>query len=582
MSYKNTFYFIFLVFFSFINSKIDLNEEEKSDDIIILHTNDVHCGIEDNIGYDGLSLYKKELQTKYKHVLLVDAGDNIQGGAIGLINKGKDIIDIMNHLEYDAVGIGNHEFDYKIEQLFNLSSWIKTGYICANFLYRKTKKTVFPPYNITKVGNKTIGFIGILTPQTLTETYLHTLVDDDGELLYDFLSGNEGQDLYNEIQGYIDHLREEENVTHVILVSHMGYGGDALEQYTTPALLAHITGVDAIIDGHTHLKYNSTFPDREGNQIHICQTGTKLKNIGKITITTDGNITSEMISEVPIFEGYDEEQYLSVERGGKDVYVDNETHHFIQDIINSHEDEFKEVIGYSDFDLLISTKDKPLINRIEENTLCNLVADMFRYYGQTDISLVNAGAVRDNILKGNITFNTILNILPYSAKLYVKEVLGQDILDALEFGVRILPERTSKFLQVSGIKFKVDESFPSSVVIDQNENFVSVDGERRVYDVYIGKEKINEKKKYSVTLVDFLSDGGDGYSMFRKYKTANDTQHLDNEAFRLYIETVLNRNIPDEYRTTSGRIVKEKKPTSSSSFIKYYRKLALIFLCLIV
>ena len=180
MATKNLFYFLVFISLSQIISQRNLLEEYESlsNDIIILHTNDVHCGIEDKIGYDGLMLYKKELEKKYKHVLLVDAGDHIQGGTIGLLSKGKDIIDIMNYLKYDVVTIGNHEFDYKVEQLYNLSHIIDAGYICANFLWRKNQTTVFPPYKIVELedSNITIGFIGVVTHQALTKSYLHNLI----------------------------------------------------------------------------------------------------------------------------------------------------------------------------------------------------------------------------------------------------------------------------------------------------------------------------------------------------------------------------------------------------------------------
>ena len=162
---------------------LELKEEEKSDDIIILHTNDVHCAVNDNIGYDGLMLYKKELQRKYKNVLTVDAGDHIQGNIIGLLSKGLDIISIMNKIGYDASTIGNHEFDYNIPALKNCSEKLTCGYICANFCYRKNKAKIFKPYKIIPVGNKKLGFIGVVTPQTLTKTYLHSLTDDEGKLI---------------------------------------------------------------------------------------------------------------------------------------------------------------------------------------------------------------------------------------------------------------------------------------------------------------------------------------------------------------------------------------------------------------
>jgi len=582
MSYTISFYFIFFFFFSYINSKRNLiveEEEELSDDIIILHTNDVHCGVNDVIGYDGLNLYKKELKTKYKHVLLVDAGDNIQGGAIGLLSKGKDIINITNYLEYDVVTIGNHEFDYKAETLFNLSEIIKAGYICCNFLRRKNHSTVFRPYKIKKVGNVSIGFIGVLTPLTLTKSYLHTLVDENGSLIYDFLTERDGHELYEAVQGYIDELRNVEKVDYVIILAHVGYGGDALEQYTSPALLAHINGVDAIIDGHTHLAYNNTFPDKDGKQIYISQTGTKLNIVGKLTIKPNGNITSELIDKIPLFEGYDSDSYYTVEREGIERYVDKETNKFIEDIIESHAHEFQEFVSYTDFDLLITTNRGRII-RIEENILGNLVTDALRFVGNSDISLINAGSIRESIKKGNITFNHVLNTLPFSAKIIVKEVSGRDILDALEFSTKALPKTSSKFLQVSGIKFKVDDSLESKVVVDEFENFVKVDGERRVYDVYINDKKIDENKKYTISFDDFLAEGGDGFSMFTKYNLTNDTSLVDNEAFKFYLETELNRTIPNKYKTTQGRIVKAKK--NSDYYIKYFRKLPLLLLCLLI
>ena len=582
MSYTISFYFIFFFFFSYINSKRNLiveEEEELSDDIIILHTNDVHCGVNDVIGYDGLNLYKKELKTKYKHVLLVDAGDNIQGGAIGLLSKGKDIINITNYLEYDVVTIGNHEFDYKAETLFNLSEIIKAGYICCNFLRRKNHSTVFRPYKIKKVGNVSIGFIGVLTPLTLTKSYLHTLVDENGSLIYDFLTERDGHELYEAVQGYIDELRNVEKVDYVIILAHVGYGGDALEQYTSPALLAHINGVDAIIDGHTHLAYNNTFPDKDGKQIYISQTGTKLNIVGKLTIKPNGNITSELIDKIPLFEGYDSDSYYTVEREGIERYVDKATNEFIEDIIESHAHEFQEIVAFTDFDLLITTNRGRII-RFEENLLGNLVTDALKFVGNSDISLINAGSIRESIKKGNITFNHVLNTLPFSAKIIVKEVSGRDILDALEFSTKALPKTSSKFLQVSGIKFKVDDSLESKVIVDEFENFVKVDGERRVYDVYINDKKIDENKKYTISFDDFLAEGGDGFSMFTKYNLTNDTSLVDNEAFKFYLETELNRTIPNKYKTTQGRIVKAKK--NSDYYIKYFRKLPLLLLCLLI
>ena len=163
---------------------------DLSDDIAIIHLNDVHCGITDTIGYDGFALYRRELKQKYKHVIAVDVGDHIQGGSLGAISDGSAIIKIMNKIGFDVTLIGNHEFDYGLENLNGLAKNNTSGYICSNFCYRKNKTQIFEPYKIVKAGNKSIGFIGVLTPLTLTKTYLSTVRDSDGEHTYDFLVSN--------------------------------------------------------------------------------------------------------------------------------------------------------------------------------------------------------------------------------------------------------------------------------------------------------------------------------------------------------------------------------------------------------
>ena len=140
-------YILFFLLYLLLKSsnciKSNLEDNEKSDDIIIIHTNDVHCGVQDNIGYDGLMLYKKQLQQKYKDVLVVDCGDHLQGATIGLLTQGEDIIDMMNEIGYDAAVLGNHEFDYGVEQMKNCEKKLNCGYISANFFERKNKTIIF-------------------------------------------------------------------------------------------------------------------------------------------------------------------------------------------------------------------------------------------------------------------------------------------------------------------------------------------------------------------------------------------------------------------------------------------------------
>ena len=567
--------FFILLLISFVNSQRKLLEEKNSDDIVIIHANDIHCGITDNIGYDGLMLFKKELLTKYEHVLLVDAGDHIQGGALGLLSRGSDIIKIMNKLEYDVSTLGNHEFDYKLEQLYNLSDLFDNKYINAHFCYRKNKTTIFKPYKIIEAGSKKIGFIGVVTPLTLTKSYLHTLKDENGNYIYDFLTERNGQEFYEAIQKYIKDLREIEHVDYVIIIAHLGYKVDP-EEYTSKVLLENLEGVDAIIDGHSHQVYNITSKDKKDNDVYIVQAGSKLSNVGILTIR-DGKIISEMLSEIPLFEGYND--YKKINRDGKDRYVDPEMNQFLQDLIDSHGEEIKEYVGYTNFNLSSVDENGP-ISRDKENNLCNLVADSMKNYYSTDISLINSGAVRNNILKGNITYSDILTVLPFSNKVVVMKVIGQDILDSLEYAMKYLPKRSGKFVQVSGIKFKVYENIKSPVIADEYDTFVKIEGERRVFDVFIGNEKINENKTYTVAISSFMAEGGDGFTMFTKYNVTNDTDGFISDVCKEYIQNELNKTIPEMYNTSLGRIIKVKK-NNSGYLIKYFGGYFLFILCLL-
>ena len=173
-----------------------------------------------------------------------------------------------------------------------------------------------------------------------------------------------------------------------------------------------------------------------------------------------------------------------------------------------------------------------------------------------------------------------MDILPFSADIIIKEVLGQDILDALEFGMKYLPQKTSRFPQVSGISFKVNTSIKSTVVVDEKEMFVKVEGKRRVHDVMVGKEKLDINKKYLISFDNYIGNGGDGFSMFNKYEEILKVLKTDNQALMIYIRDELNGIIPDYYKKTQGRIVIDS--ANSSFCIKKFSKIIPIILLYIL
>ena len=547
-------------------------QETLSDDIIIIHTNDVHCGVQDKIGYDGLMLYKKYLKTKYKHVLLVDAGDHIQGGTIGQITNGEAIIDIMNKVGYDAVTLGNHEFDYGIKQLETCASKLNAGYVSSNFCYRKNKTVIYPPYKIVEAGSKKIAFIGVATPQTLTKTSLITILDDESKPLYHFMTDNNSQELYTAVQKHIDEIRNNNKADYIIILAHLGVGGDALEENTSAGLLHNLKGVNALIDGHTHLVYTYYTKDKEDKNILYAQTGTKLEYMGILKIATNGVITQENINKT-IEEASKVAPSLNFTRSKNNVWVDKEISEYIESIYANFSDILNTVIGRTDFPLNVyrygeSKESSEQMSRSAENGLCDLVTDAMRYFGEADVTIMNAGSVRENIDVGDITYQEVINTMPFSNDVLVKNISGQDILDALEFGVKILPGITSRFPQVSGITYKIDMTLNTTVEVDKDENFVKVNGQRRVYDVKVNGNAIKANKYYTIASNSFILGGGDGYSMFKNAPEVKTAVGVDNEVLLKYINDTLNGTVPTEYSQTGSRIMKTYGDVTKKKEIK--------------
>ena len=558
--------------------------EKTKNDIAIIHINDVHCGVNKTIGYDGFVLYRDELKKKYKHVLAVDLGDHIQGGTLGAISHGEAIIKIMNKVEFNVSIIGNHEFDYGIDQLFKLKKDLKNNYICANFCYNKNKSSIFEPYKILEVEDKKIAFIGVVTPYTFYKSSLSNIKDENGEAIYDLLNENHGQKLYDTVQNYINEVKNEKGANYVILLAHFGL--NSTEDYTSDLLLKNLEGVDIVLDGHTHLVYNATSKDKTNKDIHITQSGTKLQSIGLLILKNDGSIISENIDKVPAPE--DIEKSRIIQRGGEERWVNTEMNQFINSVWDEYKDELNTIIGKSNFDLIVNPVDSHHSTcRIEECTIGNIVADAVKDAGYAECSIIAGNLFKDNLYKGYITWGKLINILPYFNSIFVKQLPGQIILDFLEVGVSKLPDYLSQFPQVSGITFDVDTNVASPVITDENGIFVKIEGSRRVSNVKINGKSLDLNKIYTVSLSDYIANGGNGlYNMLTEYEVFNQSFLTDSDAASYFIKNNLNGKIPKKYKEQQGRINIDGKNRSSEdksyfNFLKTILIISLIFLKLI-
>ena len=503
-------------------------------EIIILHTNDIHCGITDNLGIDKVSQYKKDLKKQGHPVALADAGDAIQGAPIGKLSTGESIIKIMNAVGYDFVIPGNHEFDYGMERFLQLAPRMKCGYYSCNFVDVKTRKPILKPSKIIVLGGKKIGFVGVTTPETLVTSTPKYFQDKNGKFIYSFCEDQTGEKVYEAVQRAVNNVRKE-GAEYVFLVGHLGTDG-SIPYWSSGAIAANTYNIDAIIDGHSHEQYIPPHKiiNKAGKEVLVAQTGTKLKSLGKMTIKEDGTITSELVKDLKAADP----------KVTKLVAKENK----------KFEPILKQPVGEALTDL---TGDDPKTGerrvRNGETNLGDFVADAYRFVLDTDISMVNGGSIRNTIKKGVFTYNDLLEAFPFGNMCTVIEATGQQIVDALEVGASAYPGEHGAFMQVSGMSYAVDSSIPSGLVVDAKGNFVEVKGERRVKDVMINGKPIDLNGKYTIggsTYV--LKDGGNGLVMFKQSKLLKDGIMTDVDAIMEYVQNHLNAKIKEGYENPYG------------------------------
>ncbi|MBR6039417.1 MAG: 5'-nucleotidase C-terminal domain-containing protein [Clostridia bacterium] len=498
---------------------------------VVLFTNDVHCGIREGWGYAGLADLKKSLEIDGYEVILVDAGDHVQGGQLGSLTQGEAIIDIMNFVGYDLAIPGNHEYDYGMDQFFALVEQANYPYISANFMDLTENAPVLDAYKIIEANGKKIAFVGLSTPESITKsTPTYFMNEDNTAYIYGFCQDETGEGVYEAAQAAIDAAKEE-GADYVIVVGHMGIDEQSSPWMSTE-VIPNISGIDAFIDGHSHSVINSEVADKDGNMVLHGQTGTKLANVGKLTIAADGTLTMEILP------------------ASEKVQDDPETDEFLQGI----EDEFAELLGtvvaYTDHLLTVSDPETGTRwVRHRETNLGDLCADAYRYMFDADIAFVNGGGVRANIPEGEITYSQIIAVHPFGNTAVLAEVTGQQILDALEMGSRAYPGENGGFLQVSGLTYEIHPDVDPNCVVGSDKMWQGpVDPELpyRVQNVMIMNKETGEyepldlEKTYTLAGHNYMiQDMGDGFAMFgNNVNILVDSGIPDNKVLIDYIQSM--------------------------------------------
>lgn len=556
-------------------------------EITILYTNDVHGSLGGDLSYASIAQMKSDLKRQGKKVLLFDSGDHTSGGLYCSYLQGLPIVNIMNNANYDAAIFGNHEFDHSftgVEAYENLASF---PYLATNLYHCEPDGPITEPYTNTSyvfdLGNIKVGAIGVSTPYSMITSTPSYFRDKDGRQIYSFLDGNDGNDLYQAVQKEVNILRNEKQCTYVICLAHMGGDQGSTELFSSENLVKYTEGIDAVLDGHSHEVVPGTLvKNKNGKDVLITQTGSHFNNIGKLTINPQGKITNDLIST---YKGKDQ------------VVAELESN-----VIGQIDKEFGVEIATSNVDFVAHDSDGNWKVRRQETNLGDLCADAFYYTLNNvlakedknaicDVSIVNSGAVRNDVAKKNWQLLDCRNVHTFDNNVAVKQMTGKILKTYLEFATRKFKgdddpaSEIGVFPQLQGITFKINPNVESKLVIDGGNYISGEPTEGRIVDVKI----YDKSQKEYVDLIDetlylvggsayVLEDGGDGCTMFKDTKSMYRTSSfVDYQVLAEYVKSfktdnnglpIISTKTSQLYTGDKGLKINYEDPNGSERFGK--------------
>ena len=486
---------------------------DKSD-VTVLYTNDVHTYIDKQspkLTYAAIADLKQSYQNAGKDVLLVDAGDHVQGTAYGSMDEGASIIKLMNAAGYDVATPGNHEFDYGMDRAKAIMKEADFPYLSCNWVDLRTGLRVLPSVKVFVRGGRRIAFVGVTTPETFTKSTPAYFMDKaQRKYIYDIQGGEDGKKLYDAVQKAIDKAKLLADV--VIGLGHLGVDPSS-SPWTSEEVIAHTSGFDAFIDGHSHtVMENKQVQDASGKAVTLTQTGSYFANVGEMTIAADGTITTKLI---PTHEGMD-----ATIAAMQTSWVNT-----VDDMLGE-----KIAVGDSDFYVSDPATGKRRIRSAETN-LGDFVADgIYAYFNEVeklhcDLAIMNGGGIRADVPAGDWTFKTCKQISPFGNVACLMSVTGKQIQDALEFAARFAGEggkENGGFLQVAGATYEIHTDIPNTVQTDEKNVWIgSATGTPRVQNVKIYDKAsgsylpLDPGATYALAGMNYtLRNLGDGFAMF--------------------------------------------------------------------
>ena len=486
---------------------------KEEQDTVILHTNDVHGRIVEEKGVIGdaklATVIEQERAKTNQTTLVVDAGDAFQGLPISNSTKGEARAKILNEMNYDAMAVGNHEFDFGLDEAKKYKEILKFPLLSANTYVNGAR--LFEAATIVDKNKDVEGdefvVIGVTTPETATKTHPKNV---KGVTFTEPIA--EVNKVIEEIQAKA--LAEGKDYKHYVVLAHLGvdtttpveWRGSTLAEALSKNPLLKGKRV-TVIDGHSHTVESTTY----GDNVTYNQTGSYLHNVGRITYKSRQLLGNP--SQIPAADAKKLEANPKIAAMVKKIKEKYDAENAV------------EVVSKSPVEL---NGDRENV-RVRETNLGNVVADALYQYGQTgfshptDIAVTNGGGLRETIAKDKpITKGNVITVLPFGNTITQIQVTGQQVLDMFEKslgsilqvdkdGKTVLDENgqpllepSGGFLQVSGVKVYYDTNLPSG------KRVLAVQVKNHTNGVY---EKLDLSKTYYLTTNDFLAAGGDGYSM---------------------------------------------------------------------
>lgn len=526
---------------------------KRKDNIVILYDNDVHCAVD---GYANMAGLKNQALEQTTYVSVVSCGDFAQGDVIGTLSEGRFIVDIMNQVGYDVVVMGNHEFDYGFPVMEEIASQLNATVVSCNLVNLNYNKTVFEPYKIINYGSTKVAYVGVMTPESLTSspyTFMDVeslAFDEKGKLIepvnhggtffYDFCADS----LYSQVQKYVDAARSD-GADVVVVLAHLG---DELIDKTMPTsvtLIEQTHGIDVVLDGHAHHIIADTLIANNQNQmVHLSSTGSNFKNIGQLTIAPDNTLSIQLL---PV------DTLTAVDDSVKALVDTLKSHTLIYG---------QERVGRTPFPLIANDAQGNRIVRQEETNLANFCTDAFRIMLDTDIALINAGGIRDNIAAGDITYNDLLRVFPFKNTVCIATITGKQLVDVLEYSTRYLPKESGGLLHVSGLRYIViDNECPAPIIYDENNLFVALASKSERLDrIEIWDKQaqryvpIKMNKEYTIAALDYHIKKMGGNGILRNAVLKQDKMNMDVDVLSAYLFS-LNGCVPAKYAKPEGRMM---------------------------